>query len=101
HGEVLRAGDVEMQGLHTPGHTPGGGGLYVPESSGSFTGDTLLPGGQGVTGRPSADFPPLITSVRDHLVGLPGDTVVHPGHGESTTIAEVTEHLDQWAARGF
>lgn len=99
HGEVLRAGDVELQVLHTPGHTPGGVCLYAPEISVVFTGDTLLPVGQGVTGQPSADFPTLVTSVRDHLVGLPGDTVVHPGHGESTTIAEVTEHLDQWAAR--
>src|SRR5699024_635359 len=58
--------------------TPGGVCLYAPEISVVFTGDTLLPVGQGVTGQPSADFPTLVTSVRDHLVGLPGDTVV-PG----------------------
>lgn len=101
HGEILRAGGVELQVLHTPGHTPGGVCLYAPELSVVFTGDTLLPGGPGATGQPSSDFPTIVASIRDHLAGLPGDTVVHPGHGESTTIAEATEHIDQWAARGF
>ena len=100
-GEALLAGGVELQILHTPGHTPGGVCLYAPELGAVFTGDTLFPGGPGATGQPFSDFPTIISSIRDQLVDLPGETVVHPGHGESTTIAEAAEHLDSWAARGF
>ncbi|WP_159945630.1 MULTISPECIES: MBL fold metallo-hydrolase [unclassified Nocardiopsis] len=101
HGEALVAGGVELGILHTPGHTPGGVCLYAPELGAVFTGDTLFPGGPGATGQPLSDFSTIIASIRDHLVGLPEETVVHPGHGESTTVAEAAENLDDWAARGF
>ncbi|WP_017574053.1 MBL fold metallo-hydrolase [Nocardiopsis halotolerans] len=101
HGETLTVGGIELDILHTPGHTPGGVCLYAPELGVVFTGDTLFPGGPGATGQPFSDFPTIIASIRDHLAGLPEDTVVHPGHGESTTIAEAAECLDTWAARGF
>ena len=101
HGEVLMIGGVELEVLHTPGHTPGGVCLYAPALGTVFTGDTLFPGGPGATGQPFSDFATIIASIRDHLVGLPRNTVVHPGHGESTTIAEAAERLDAWAARGF
>ncbi|MFD6951976.1 MBL fold metallo-hydrolase [Nocardiopsis sp. TSRI0078] len=101
HGEALVVGGVELNILHTPGHTPGGVCLYAPELGAVFTGDTLCADGPGATGQPLSDFPTLIASIRDHLAGLPGDTVVHPGHGESTTVAEAAEHIDDWVARGF
>lgn len=101
HGEILRAGDVELNVLHTPGHTPGGVSFHVPELGVVFSGDTLFPDGPGATGQPSSDFPTIIASIRDQLATLPGDTVVHPGHGESTTIAEAAAHLEEWSSRGF
>lgn len=101
HGEVLRAGDVELNVLHTPGHTPGGVSFHAPELGVVFSGDTLFPDGPGATGQPASDFPTIIASIRDQLATLPGDTVVHPGHGESTTIAEAAAHLEEWASRGF
>ncbi|MBR8742929.1 MBL fold metallo-hydrolase [Nocardiopsis sp. MG754419] len=101
HGEVLSAGGIELTVLHTPGHTPGGVSLYAPELGVVFTGDTLFPGGPGATGQPASDFPTIITSIRDQLTVLPGDTVVHPGHGESSTIAEAAARLEGWADRGF
>ena len=101
HGEVLRVGGIELSVLHTPGHTPGGVSLYAADLGVVFTGDTLFPGGPGATGQPFSDFPTIIASIREHLVSLPGETVVHPGHGESTTIAEAAAHLDDWASRGF
>ncbi|XKK42049.1 MBL fold metallo-hydrolase [Nocardiopsis sp. ARC36] len=84
-----------------PGPHPGGVCLYAPELGAVFTGDTLFPGGPGATGQPFSDFPTIIASIRDRLAPLPGETVVHPGHGETTTVAEAAEHLDAWAARGF
>ncbi len=101
HGEVLRAGDVELNVLHTPGHTPGGVSFHSPELGVVFSGDTLFPDGPGATGQPSSDFPTIIASIRDQLITLPGDTIVHPGHGESTTIAEAANHLEEWSTRGF
>ncbi|OLT25553.1 MBL fold metallo-hydrolase [Nocardiopsis sp. CNR-923] len=101
HGETLVAGGVELKVLHTPGHTPGGVCLYAPEIGTLFSGDTLFPGGPGATGQPFSDFPTIIASIRDHLVDLPPETVVHPGHGESTTVAEAAAHVEEWAARGF
>jgi len=65
-----------------------------------FGGDTLFKGGPGATGRSYSDFPTIIESIRDRLLVLPGDTVVHTGHGESTTIGAETPHLDEWIARG-
>ena len=86
--------------LHTPGHTPGGCCLHDAGSATLFSGDTLFRGGPGATGRTFSDFPTTIASIRDRLLVLPPDTVVHPGHGDSTTIGEEAPHLDEWVARG-
>jgi glyoxylase-like metal-dependent hydrolase (beta-lactamase superfamily II) len=62
--------------------------------------DTLFNGGPGATGRSYSDFPTIIESIRDRLLVLPSETVVHTGHGESTTIGAEAPHLDEWIARG-
>jgi glyoxylase-like metal-dependent hydrolase (beta-lactamase superfamily II) len=51
-----------------------------------FSGDTLFCGGPGATGRSFSDRPTILHSIRERLLPLPGHTVVHTGHGESTTI---------------
>jgi glyoxylase-like metal-dependent hydrolase (beta-lactamase superfamily II) len=104
-GEVLVAAGVELAVLHTPGHSPGcccfhlagagGGGLDV-----LFSGDTLFCGGPGATGRSHSDFPTIIRSIRERLLTLPPQTIVHTGHGESTTIGDEAPHLEEWIARG-
>lgn len=65
-----------------------------------FSGDTLFAGGPGATGRSFSDFGTIIESVRDRLLVLDPDTVVHTGHGPSTTIAAECPHLPGWIARG-
>jgi glyoxylase-like metal-dependent hydrolase (beta-lactamase superfamily II) len=52
-----------------------------------FSGDTLFCGGPGATGRSHSDEPTILRSIVAQLLTLPPDTVVHTGHGESTTIA--------------
>jgi glyoxylase-like metal-dependent hydrolase (beta-lactamase superfamily II) len=99
-GEWLRAGDVELQVLHTPGHAPGAVCLYAPELGAVFSGDTLFQGGPGATGRSFSDFPTIIDSIRDRLLTLPEGTVVYTGHGDSTTIGEEAPQLPDWVARG-
>ncbi|WP_369141986.1 MBL fold metallo-hydrolase [Streptomyces sp. R44] len=100
-GQVLVVAGVELAVLHTPGHAPGAVGLYAPALAALFSGDTLFAGGPGATGRSYSDFPTLVDSLRDRLLTLPGDTVVHTGHGERTTIAAEAPHLEEWIDRGF
>ena len=98
-GQELAVGGVDLTVLHTPGHTPGGCCLY--DSAGTlFSGDTLFKGGPGATGRSFSDFPTIIASIRERLLVLPAETVVHTGHGDSTTIGDEAPHLDEWIARG-
>lgn len=66
-----------------------------------FTGDTLFQGGPGATGRSFSDFGTIITSIREKLLTLPEDTVVDPGHGDSTTIGTEAPDLPEWIARGY
>ncbi|MEU4237107.1 MBL fold metallo-hydrolase [Actinoplanes sp. NPDC026619] len=72
--------------LHTPGHAPGAVCLYSPDLGCVFTGDTLFQGGPGATGRSYSDADLIVDSIRAKLFTLPGETVVHTGHGADTTI---------------
>ena len=98
-GDELEVAGERLRIVHTPGHSPGGVCLLGPDGP-VFGGDTLFQGGPGATGRSYSDFPTIIDSIRDRLLVLPGDTVVHTGHGESTTIGAEAPHLDEWIARG-
>ncbi|MTD54213.1 MBL fold metallo-hydrolase [Amycolatopsis pithecellobii] len=85
-GQTLTVAGTGLTVLHTPGHAPGAVCLYAPELGIVFTGDTLFSGGPGATGRSYSDHPTIVKSIRTKLFALPDDTVVHTGHGESTTI---------------
>lgn len=97
---VVEVAGVRLEVIPTPGHSPGGCCLYVPELGTVFSGDTLFAGGPGATGRSFSDFPTLTGSIRTGLLSLPPDTVVHTGHGDSTTVRDASAHIDEWEARG-
>lgn len=104
-GDVLRAGGVELAVLSTPGHSPGcccfhAVGAGTDGADVVFSGDTLFCGGPGATGRSFSDFGTIIDSIRTRLLTLPPETVVHTGHGDSTTIGDEAPHLEEWVARG-
>ena len=99
-GARFEAGGVLLAAIHTPGHSPGGVSLLDAANVRVFAGDTLFKGGPGATGRSNSDFPTIIESIRTRLLTLPGETVVHTGHGDSTTIGEEAPHLEEWIARG-
>ncbi len=86
--------------MHTPGHSPGSVCFRVADLGLVFTGDTLFAGGPGATGRSFSDFPTIIESIRTRLLVLPPETLVHPGHGDDTTIGAEAPHLQEWIARG-
>jgi glyoxylase-like metal-dependent hydrolase (beta-lactamase superfamily II) len=100
-GQTLTVAGTELTVLHTPGHAPGAVCLDAPELSALFSGDTLFAGGPGATGRSCSDFPTIIDSIRVRLLSLPAGTVVHTGHGETTTIGAEAPHLREWIDRGF
>jgi len=99
-GTVLEIAGTELRVLHTPGHAPGAVCLHAADLGVVFTGDTLFQGGPGATGRSYSDFATIIESIRNRLLTLPGETVVHSGHGDDTAIAAEASHLDEWIARG-
>ncbi|MFI6164479.1 MULTISPECIES: MBL fold metallo-hydrolase [Micromonospora] len=99
-GATVEVAGTELRVLHTPGHSPGACSLHAPALGVVFTGDTLFAGGPGATGRSYSDFGTIIESIRTRLFTLPPETVVHTGHGDSTTIGAEEPHLAQWLARG-
>jgi glyoxylase-like metal-dependent hydrolase (beta-lactamase superfamily II) len=99
-GQVLSAGGIELRAIATPGHSPGSTCLYAPALGALFSGDTLFHGGPGATGRSYSDFPTILASIKDKLGVLPAETVVHTGHGDSTTIGDEIVHYQDWVARG-
>jgi hydroxyacylglutathione hydrolase len=93
-GDILQWGDFFASVIHTPGHTPGSVSLYLPNDSGNlslsqpqlFAGDTLFAGSIGRTDLWGGCYDDIIASLKEKLLQLPDSTIVHPGHGSSTTI---------------
>lgn len=98
-GDEIIVGDVALHVLHTPGHTPGSVSFVLEPVV--FTGDTLFPGGPGATRWDYSSFGQIMDSVEQRLMRYPDPTVVHPGHGASTTLGNERPHLEEWRARGW
>jgi glyoxylase-like metal-dependent hydrolase (beta-lactamase superfamily II) len=102
-GDTITAAGIELVVLHTPGHSPGCCSFHGAGADGEpvvFSGDTLFCGGPGATGRSFSDFPTIVESIRTRLLTLPPETIVHTGHGDSTTIGAEAPALDDWIRRG-
>ena len=101
-GDIVRVGDVEIELIHTPGHTPGSMSFSVDGAPLLFSGDTLFPGGPGATQYEGGDFDTIMQSLEERMFRVfDGDTLVLPGHGLDTTLATEAPHLDEWYARGW
>lgn len=85
-GQQLTVGDVQIDVLHTPGHSPGSVSYHVPGLGTVFSGDTLLRQGPGATGGSFSDATAITESIEKRLAPLPPDTIVRPGHGECLTL---------------
>ncbi len=89
-GDELPFGDAAIRMLHTPGHTDGSACFLFRSTV--FTGDTLFAGSVGGIFADVSTYEDLLASVRFKLFSLDDDTVVMPGHGPPSTIAQEREH---------
>lgn len=83
-GETYRAGSLEFEVLHTPGHSPGGVTLKIDGYL--FTGDALFAGTVGRSDFANSDGSALLEGIRQKLLSQPDEAVVYSGHGPKTTI---------------
>lgn len=82
-GDLVKVGGIDVQVLHTPGHTPGGVCLMAGDAL--FTGDTLFQGSMGRTDLPGGSYEELMASLA-RLARLPGDFHVLPGHMDVSSL---------------
>lgn len=85
-GDTVSIGDVRLQVIHCPGHTPGHVVFLHRPSRFALVGDVLFRGSIGRTDFPRGDHEALIRSIREHLFPLGDDIVFVPGHGPTSTF---------------
>jgi glyoxylase-like metal-dependent hydrolase (beta-lactamase superfamily II) len=102
-GDQVELGEESLAVIGLVGHTPGsitlayrgGGPVHL------FTGDSLFPGGPGRTTNPK-DFASLMADLESKVFDrFDDEAVVHPGHGDDTTLGVERPHLAEWRARGW
>lgn len=89
--DSIKAGSLEASVIYTPGHTEGSICLYFPAQKKLIAGDTLFAGSIGRTDLPGGSYEKIIRSLHNHVLTLPDETIVIPGHGASTTIGAERE----------
>jgi glyoxylase-like metal-dependent hydrolase (beta-lactamase superfamily II) len=92
--------DVQLEVIHTGGHTPGSVSFYCADLEVLFTGDALTANGPVPHEGLFADFPGQLNAIGERLLDLPLETRVLPGHGEESTIGDATKQFDGWLAAG-
>lgn len=88
-GQVIEVGASKLEVRHTPGHSPGH--VCLVGEGFALVGDCVFAGSIGRTDLPGGDFRTLMASIREKLLSLPDDTILHPGHGPSTTVGRERE----------
>ena len=91
-GEIIEVGDLQLEILFTPGHTPGGISIFIRKEKAVFTGDALFAGSVGRTDLPSSSGADLIRAIKEKLMVLDSDVVIYPGHGPDSTIGYEREN---------
>ena len=87
-GEEVTIEGMKFKMIHTPGHTQGSCCYYFEEDNILVSGDTLFEGSVGRSDLPTGNGATLTRSLKERLMILPDDTLVFPGHGNGTTIAD-------------
>ena len=95
-GNIISFGNITLDVLHTPGHTPGS--VCFKDSNVLLAGDTIFPGGPGKTKTPE-DFRQIIRSLEQKIFVLPDEVIIYPGHGETTSVKKAKEEFAIFSAR--
>ncbi|MFB3788387.1 MAG: MBL fold metallo-hydrolase [bacterium] len=85
-GDTIPFENHTMEVLPTPGHSPGGVSLRIGRHL--LTGDALFKGSIGRTDLPGASLEQLLEGIRRHILSLPDDVMIYPGHGPASTVGE-------------
>jgi len=86
-GQILHLGGLDLEVVHTPGHTPGHCCFLIREEGVLFSGDHLFAGSIGRTDLPGGDYGTLMDSMRNKVLPLDDQVLIYPGHGPTTTLA--------------
>jgi len=86
--DKVHVGNVTLEVLHCPGHTPGHVVFFDPDQRLAFVGDVLFQGSIGRTDFPRGDFDTLIASIKYKLWPLGDDVTFVSGHGATSTFGE-------------
>jgi hydroxyacylglutathione hydrolase len=86
HKQIVMLDNDLLQAIHVPGHSPGSLVFYCKAQSFAIGGDVLFYGSIGRTDLPGGNHDELIQRIKSELFVLPNETIVYPGHGNSTTI---------------
>ncbi|MBT82018.1 MAG: MBL fold metallo-hydrolase [Alteromonadaceae bacterium] len=84
--DTITVGNLTLEVLHCPGHTPGHVALVERTTNTVIVGDILFAGSIGRTDFPQGNHQQLIDSIRSKLFTLPDEMKVYPGHGPTSTI---------------
>ena len=88
-GDTISFGDVILEVLHTPGHSPDSISFVHRPSRQAVTGDVLFQNSIGRTqGLPETSRTQLLNSITETLLPLGDDVTIYPGHGPTTTIGQ-------------
>ena len=85
-GDQISFGNTTLEVILVPGHSPGHLVFYNKKSGDAFAGDVLFQGSVGRADLQGGNFTQLKENIIKKLFILPNETVIHPGHGPSTTI---------------
>lgn len=86
-GQGLSLAGIDLEVLHTPGHTPGHCCFLIRQQGVLFSGDHLFAGSIGRTDLPGGNYGTLMESMRSKVLPLDDQVAVYPGHGPTTTLA--------------
>jgi glyoxylase-like metal-dependent hydrolase (beta-lactamase superfamily II) len=95
-GQEVSFGNLPLKVLHTPGHTSGSLCFLIGKYL--ISGDTIFPGGPGKTNSPT-DLKRIIESITSKIFVLPDDTMIYPGHGDSTILKKEKEEFAVFSSR--
>jgi glyoxylase-like metal-dependent hydrolase (beta-lactamase superfamily II) len=97
-GGTFEVADVTLEVIHSPGHTAGSVCLYCEDLDALLAGDVVSAAGPCGHDGEVPDFPGQLSAIGAHVLTLPEQTQILPGHGPELSVADAARRFDSWAA---